>query len=168
MIRFSWLTVTVKKLSSSKFNNFRCCLHQNFSKIKLVIGSTVVDLKKLDGGGEDHSVFDYDSILKPCGSSYPRGSHCGFDRLYDLYTNKVKPHYSLFSGHVVKYNVSTYTCIHCIVCTVYTIQYIIYEYCILNQITILNKSIHSDQPGTPIRNNTLCINQYPLQSWRRQ
>lgn len=75
-----------------------------FDKIKLVIGSTVVDLKKLDGGGEDHSVFDYDSILKPCGSSYPRGSHCGFDRLYDLYTNKVKPHYSLFSGHVVKYN----------------------------------------------------------------
>jgi len=77
-----------------------------FDKIKLTVGSTTIDLKKLDGGGEDHSVFDFDTILKPCGSSYPRGSHCSFDKLYDLFTSKVKPHYSLFSGHVVKYNIN--------------------------------------------------------------
>ena len=47
-------------------------------------------------------VFDYDTRMKPCGSSYPRGSSCSFDQTFDFYSMKVKPHYSLLRGHVVK------------------------------------------------------------------
>ena len=36
--------------------------------------------------------------------AYPSGigikSSCRFDTVYDLYTSKEKPHYSLFAGHV--------------------------------------------------------------------
>ena len=35
---------------------------------------------------------------------YWRKSSCRFDTVYDLKSRKEKPHYSLFSGHVVKYN----------------------------------------------------------------
>jgi len=63
-----------------------------------------INLMKLDGGGQDYTIFDYDSILHPCNSGYFRKSSCRFDTVYDLKSRKEKPHYSLFSGHVVKYN----------------------------------------------------------------
>ena len=46
--------------------------------------------------------------VKPLIWAYPGGigthSSCRFDTVYDLYTSKEKPHYSLFAGHVVKNN----------------------------------------------------------------
>jgi len=80
-----------------------------FSAMRLKVttsngSSDIVDLMNLDGGGQDYTTFDYDSILHPCNSGYFRKTSCRFDVVYDLKSRKEKPHYSLFSGHVVKYN----------------------------------------------------------------
>lgn len=80
-----------------------------FSAMRLKVTPTsgttdIVDLMNLDGGGQDYTTFDYDSILHPCNSGYFRKTSCRFDVVYDLKSRKEKPHYSLFSGHVVKYN----------------------------------------------------------------
>jgi len=80
-----------------------------FSGMKLKVtppgggAAEIVDLKKLDGSTSNVSVFDYDSRDKPCGSSYPRNAVCRTDTMFDLYTGKEKPHYSLLSGHTVKF-----------------------------------------------------------------
>lgn len=77
-----------------------------FSGLKLSIntGSTnrVIDLMNLEGGGDEFMAFDYDSRGEPCDSTYPRGTSCSFDQTFDFYSRKVKPHYSLLRGHVVK------------------------------------------------------------------
>lgn len=80
-----------------------------FSAMRLKVtpssgSSDMIDLMNLDGGGQDYTTFDYDSILHPCNSGYFRKTSCRFDVVYDLKSRKEKPHYSLFSGHVVKYN----------------------------------------------------------------
>jgi len=80
-----------------------------FSAMQLKVtpsnGATdIINLMKLDGGGQDYTIFDYDGQLHPCNSGYFRKSSCRFDTVYDLKSRKEKPHYSLFSGHVVKYN----------------------------------------------------------------
>jgi len=59
-----------------------------------------IDLMNLEGGGEDHSVFDYDSQAHPCNSFYPRSSKCKFDTIYDLKQLHALKDISLFSGHV--------------------------------------------------------------------
>ena len=55
-----------------------------------------------------NGVCTLDRSLKPWPWAYPGGigtsSSCRFDTVYDLYTSKEKPHYSLFAGHVVKNN----------------------------------------------------------------
>lgn len=80
-----------------------------FSAMQLKVtpsnGATdIINLMKLDGGGQDYTIFDYDGQLHPCNSGYFRKSSCRFDTVFDLKSRKEKPHYSLFSGHVVKYN----------------------------------------------------------------
>ena len=48
-------------------------------------------------------IFNFDfSRNHPCHSSYPRNTQCVFDNTFDFFTGKMKPHYSLLRGHVVK------------------------------------------------------------------
>jgi len=73
-------------------------------KVNVQLGSSsrLIDLFKLDGMKDSKLAFDFDSRNHPCHSSYPRNTQCVFDNTFDFFTGKMKPHYSLLRGHVVK------------------------------------------------------------------
>jgi hypothetical protein len=88
------------------FMTYRSSNEAIFSSIRMDVnlstGTRIIDLMNFEGGKDNYLVFDYDSRAKPCNSSYPRGSQCIMDATFDLYTKKLKPHYSLLRGRVIK------------------------------------------------------------------